>query len=281
MTLNKSNYVWHPNPGVEKPNAYHAMCVIGYNDYAKTFEVMNSWGVGWGNDGYFEISYQDYAKLAFYGYQITLDDRPAPSDPIKLTGDFELQKYVKKETVGNVDVPIFQSITPTLVNHQYTLSGPDYKKDSAYRLYAKNVTSNCYIYVFSIDPENKAEVLYPFSKGVFSDLHNLQANITEVPRQYNSSVVEIPGNDNAIVTDVSGNDSMCILYAYNPIDNITDVVNKIKGSTKPNLPAKLKDVLGDRLMPENTLTYQTEKMRVTGQSTTGDIIPIILTVTVQ
>jgi len=281
MTLNRTNYLWHPDPGMEKPNAYHAMCVIGYNDFAKTFEVMNSWGLGWGNDGYFEISYQDYAKLAFYGYQITLDDRPAPSDPIKLTGDFELQKYVKKETVGNVDVPIFQSITPTLVNHQYTLSGPDYKKDSAYRLYAKNVTSNCYIYVFSIDPENKAEVLYPFSKGVFSDLHNLQANITEVPRQYNSSVVEIPGNDNAIVTDVSGNDSMCILYAYNPIDNITDVVNKIKGSTKPNLPAKLKDVLGDRLMPENTLTYQTEKMRVTGQSTTGDIIPIILTVTVQ
>lgn len=40
----------------------HAMCVIGYDDYFEggAFQVMNSWGQGWGEDGLFWMRYNDF-----------------------------------------------------------------------------------------------------------------------------------------------------------------------------------------------------------------------------
>jgi len=106
LKLDKANYLWEPNTTTESRIALHAMCVIGYNDYQKTFEIMNSWGTGWGNEGYFNISYRDYVKLAFYAYQITMDDRPVPDAPIRINGDFELQKFTSWD--NQVNAPIFE-----------------------------------------------------------------------------------------------------------------------------------------------------------------------------
>ena len=42
----------------------HAMCVIGYDDKkgGGAFEVMNSWGEDWGDNGFFWITYADFTK---------------------------------------------------------------------------------------------------------------------------------------------------------------------------------------------------------------------------
>ena len=42
----------------------HAMCVIGYDDNkgGGAFEVMNSWGEDWGDNGFFWITYDDFTK---------------------------------------------------------------------------------------------------------------------------------------------------------------------------------------------------------------------------
>ncbi|HAF76898.1 MAG TPA: cysteine protease, partial [Maribacter sp.] len=40
----------------------HAMCVVGFDDdkYGGSFEVINSWGPSWGNNGYMWIRYRDF-----------------------------------------------------------------------------------------------------------------------------------------------------------------------------------------------------------------------------
>ena len=42
----------------------HAMCVIGYDDNkgGGAFEVMNSWGDDWGDNGFFWMKYEDFPK---------------------------------------------------------------------------------------------------------------------------------------------------------------------------------------------------------------------------
>lgn len=35
----------------------HAVCIIGYNDEKKVFEIMNSWGTTWADNGFGRISY--------------------------------------------------------------------------------------------------------------------------------------------------------------------------------------------------------------------------------
>lgn len=42
----------------------HAVLIVGYNDELQTLECKNSWGVEWGDDGYFTISYAYLAHSA-------------------------------------------------------------------------------------------------------------------------------------------------------------------------------------------------------------------------
>ena len=36
----------------------HAVLIVGYDDETETFDILNSHGIDWGNDGYFRIKYE-------------------------------------------------------------------------------------------------------------------------------------------------------------------------------------------------------------------------------
>ena len=58
MTVAKTGKV--PMPGKnERVLGGHAVLDVGYNDADKRFLVRNSWGIGWGKQGYFTMPY-DY-----------------------------------------------------------------------------------------------------------------------------------------------------------------------------------------------------------------------------
>ena len=63
--------MWAPQYG-EKLTGAHAMCVVGYDDnrYGGSFEVMNSWGEEYGDNGFVWIKYTDFAKLVSAAYII-------------------------------------------------------------------------------------------------------------------------------------------------------------------------------------------------------------------
>lgn len=44
----------------------HAMVIVGYDDETQLFEVRNSWGPNWGNNGYAYIRYSDMKKLIWF-----------------------------------------------------------------------------------------------------------------------------------------------------------------------------------------------------------------------
>ena len=50
--------------GGEESEGGHAMCVIGYDDTVNggSFRIVNSWGTGWGDNGYFWLSYKDFIR---------------------------------------------------------------------------------------------------------------------------------------------------------------------------------------------------------------------------
>jgi len=61
----------------------HAMTIIGYDDdkYDGAFEVINSWGEDWGNEGYMWIRYKDFAESVRYGFELVFDEVP-PEDVV-------------------------------------------------------------------------------------------------------------------------------------------------------------------------------------------------------
>ena len=60
FNLNSQNYIWRPNNQLKIYNG-HAMCIVGFDDskFGGAFEVMNSWGANWGDEGYCWIKYED------------------------------------------------------------------------------------------------------------------------------------------------------------------------------------------------------------------------------
>jgi hypothetical protein len=47
----------------------HAIIIIGYNDASQYFIVKNSWGTGWGEQGYFRIAYSELTSATGFGYE--------------------------------------------------------------------------------------------------------------------------------------------------------------------------------------------------------------------
>ncbi len=73
--LHRMDYNWQPSgTASDKMLGGHALCVIGYNDSLGVFEIMNSWGPTWGDQGYFFVSYKDFCDRAFQAVQLVLPE---------------------------------------------------------------------------------------------------------------------------------------------------------------------------------------------------------------
>lgn len=53
-SFNRPKGVWKPDENPDDNFGGHALCIVGYDDnkYGGAFEIMNSWGTHWGNDGF-------------------------------------------------------------------------------------------------------------------------------------------------------------------------------------------------------------------------------------
>ncbi len=70
-TVDRTGRVALPDVANERLLGGHEMCVIGYDNDTKTFEVQNSWGPTWGNHGYCYLPYK-YVSSNTLCYEITV-----------------------------------------------------------------------------------------------------------------------------------------------------------------------------------------------------------------
>ena len=70
-----SNGLWNPKDDEDLLGG-HAMTIVGYNDYkfGGAFEIMNSWGREFGDNGYVWMKYEDFKKQAEIAFIFELDE---------------------------------------------------------------------------------------------------------------------------------------------------------------------------------------------------------------
>jgi len=73
------------------------MTVVGYDDSKNggSFQLINSWGSGWGNGGYFWITYDDFGTFVPYAYEMIL----MPPIVVDLNGEVEF-RLISGETMA-------------------------------------------------------------------------------------------------------------------------------------------------------------------------------------
>jgi len=128
----------------------HAMCVIGYDDRRQAFQIMNSWGPEWGDNGVAWVRYADFKEFVREAYGID----PMPKRGAGLNVAFECavglvandsKSYIPlKLKAGNV----FETVNKVTAGTRFKME-------------IKN-SSECNIYIFGQETDGSSYTLFPY-----------------------------------------------------------------------------------------------------------------------
>jgi Papain family cysteine protease len=130
----------------------HAMCVIGYDDRKEggAFEIMNSWGKDWGNNGVAWVKYADFKHFTREAYGVNAMPKKGDGIATNLACSFGLidaatKQYIPLQNTGD---NIFENTT--------TIA-----KGTTFKVEVKN-ENECYVYVLGKEVDGSSYVLFPY-----------------------------------------------------------------------------------------------------------------------
>lgn len=234
----------------------HAMCVIGYDDnmYGGAFEIMNSWGTDWGNDGFIWMRYSDFASNVRYAMEMFVNDGYSPTKSTTLSGTMRLQL----STGEDIRPSLKQSSVP-----YYSMEG-SYNTGTRYRLYISN-GQPCYVYILgSDDYTGDVSVVFPSNPKISPIL------------AYSGSNIAIPHEDQFIQMDATpGLSYLCVLYSSTALD-INSLARIIQGQSG-SFAEKVRKGLSDKMVPVNLINSQTGAIHFS-TSSTAQVVPVVMAI---
>jgi C1A family cysteine protease len=140
----------------------HAMCIVGYDDnkFGGAFEIMNSWGKEYGDNGFIWFRYEDFAKevkaaYALSGMENTTSEKNLDNDfniTLSAIGTNSSKLLAIDQSDNYFDRAKFSS--QNSLSNLYTVRYSDV--DDKYRLSISSISSNpYYVYIFSYAGERQ------------------------------------------------------------------------------------------------------------------------------
>ena len=236
----------------------HGMCVVGYSDTTAggAFEVMNSWGKSWGNNGFAWITYEQLMKYGKYAVEMmdaeTRDMAGSPN--IELSGNMEFIKLdatpmpVKRAKVNTRSIFVEDDESADYSVYKFTET---YSGGQTFKIkFSTNAPS--YIYVFGED-----------EKGVISRLFPYNSRISAAINSTNATYYLPSETKHATLSNGYGKENICVLYSKSEID--FEGLMKYIGSGKISIYEGVKDKLANRLLEmkevkfeENTISFKAQ-----------------------
>lgn len=266
---NSFNYVdgdrWQPTRSEAnnvKNHGGHAMCLIGYdeNKNGGSFQIMNSWGTDWGNDGVTWVSYQDFQVFCREAYGLYPHPKAKTSSSTNFAIDFGLITWDE----GNLNKPI--PVKKTRANI-FDVVKP-LRKGEKFKIEAVN-NSECYMYAFSLEADGQTSIrIFPHDEktspycGIVGPRH-----IPKLQNQYFYA-------DNSDVQE-----RFTLVFTKKPLDY--DAVNrKISNSRKSNYADRVNEALADRLI--TNVNFKTRSSAQIGFDTkikgNKDAVVVVMTI---
>jgi len=246
--------VWTPAENFNDNFGGHAMCVIGYDDnmYGGAFEIQNSWGIEWGNQGYIWIRYQDFANFTKYAYELIGKVKQNPGTKNTLAGEVKYQLRGGSNMTASFDGKIYQ------------MKG-EYKSGTLFRLYISN-NEPAFVYAIGTDMTQK---LYP----VFPHLENISPALT-----YKQNDVAIPDETHYIQMDKTiGTDYLCVLYSLKPLDIETIKTSIIQASG--SFYEKVQKALAAEMVETSAIQYFSDgRIGFDASSMSKNVVPLFVAI---
>jgi C1A family cysteine protease len=214
----------------------HAMCVIGYDDYKEggAFQIMNSWGPEWGDQGIAWVRYSDFDFFAKEAYAVYPQGEGVDVHPANFDIRFGLA-VVDAKGAGTG-----QHIALSRVNGRVFRTQRPIAKGTRFKVAVTN-NAECYTYLFGQEADASTYVLFPYTPK-----HSPYCGITGT---------RVFPKDHSLTADTEGvRDVMAILVTNQPFD-YPKINEMLKANTARSLDEKLAAVLGNELTAADGPTY--------------------------
>ncbi len=254
----------------------HAMVVVGYDDtkHGGAFEIMNSWGTQFRNNGFFWVKYNDFKNHIKTAY-VLVDTTESKPDKV----DTNVTTVTKNNTIaGEIKLKLSngQNMIPTLANEAkrnfnivkaskttYNIE-KSYSSGTQFRIHLQSKQRG-YVYLIGYGSADKSvNKLYPFEN--FSDFFN-----------YSNSEIAIPNEDYYIeFDDKPGRDILCVLYSKEKL-NINSIVSKARYGTG-DFVSRVKKALQYKMYQGDDITFQSDRIafKAATSSSSAKVVPIFI-----
>ncbi len=250
--LNEHDDLWEPYPDDEvTPYDGHAMTIVSYDDnkYGGAFELMNSWGTRWGNEGFVWVKYDDFAEYVKYGFDVYAAQE-LPKDAPPLAGALTLK------LLSGQDMKASRTGTVYRMDEVYP-------SQTEFEAFLTN-TQPAYVYAFASDLSRQVTPLVPVDSTVSPFLPHA------------GSDVSLSGDFAFYLDDRPGIDYLTVLYSTEPLDLKTIISGVEQG--EGTYEARVLAALGDRAIAESQIEFEADRIAFTAEFASvagaGSVVPI-------
>ena len=259
LTQTGKDGVWTPTTP-DEPMTNHAVCIVGYDDNKLNgaFEVLNSWGADWGNNGYFWITYDQIIKYGTYALELmdreVYNSKNRNLDPPQIKGslDFVLTNDFGNET-GTMQVQ------RNFIDASAAASGND--KDALFANYKLvqdypagqrfkiKFTTNApaFVYVFSLDDKQVLSPLFPYAD-----------NISPAVNSTNATIYLPSETKNYKLNADASRENICVLYSKSLLD--INTLKKNVAAAGANVYQSVRALYNQRLVPFKNINFGSDRI---------------------
>lgn len=253
-TAMEGKRVWHPT---KSDYAFrgewggHAMALIGYDDAVEggAFELMNSWGGDWGEDGIGLVRYPDFDHFVQEAYGLyPMGDARAEAAPLKVR--FGL---VENTSHGHIELApagglVFRTVTPI-------------RKGTRFKVELAN-SRPVYAYLFGQETDGSSYVLFPYTKK-----HSPYCGTTGTRL--------FPRKQSLTADQLGTRDSVAVVLAPAALD-FKALNDRINGSAGASYADKLRAALGASLAPRQAARVRDGVVAMEGECGAGQVQALVL-----
>lgn len=226
----------------------HAMCVVGYDDnkYGGAFEVQNSWGTDWGNNGYIWIRYKDFSRFVYQAFELQKLPKPKPKEPL-FAGKVRIFDMENDENLDISLNEIYRNLSAKRNSYKSTYKvSKSLPSGSAIRFYIES-NQSAYVYILGTGSVDKSfNQLFPVD-GI-SPLLN-----------YKDAEVAIPSEEHYFEMDNTiGKDYIIVIFSKEKL-NIESIEKQME-KTNGELLARLNSVLYNEIVPIKSVDFKRNKV---------------------
>jgi hypothetical protein len=242
-SFTRSRGLWQPTENPTSNYGGHAMCVVGYDDdkYEGAFEVQNSWGEDWGDEGYTWIRYSDFANFVYQAFEI-IENLAIYKDAARFAASIKIE--INGDSRG---------MSVTYDSQGFYKTRGSYSVGTQFYFLMMN-RHPAYVYSFAADDKS------PGTERIFPE------GGTSPVLDYRESEIAWPDEKGIRLNNVAGTDYLIVLFSKEALD-ITAIERRFAFEKRGTFPERVAMAVGANLMPYGDVKYENNRMEFSAQST--------------